>query len=65
MLFFFKDDNVDLIFEYKSNLILNKSLDWLAKYENEQLYVTAAVIIANFMRNGEQIIIVLFYFIRK
>jgi hypothetical protein len=50
------DENVDIIFEYKSNLVLDKGLDYLAKFENEQLYVTAAVIVANFMRNDASVL---------
>ena len=52
-LFLFTDDKVDLIFEYKNNLVLNRGLDWLIKFDNEQLYVTSAVIIANYMRSGK------------
>ena len=41
-----------MVFEYKNNLVLNKGIEWLDKYQNDQLFVTSAVIIANYMRSG-------------
>lgn len=46
-----KDENVDSIFEYRNNFVLNKGIDWLCTSENEQLHVASSVIIANYMRN--------------
>ncbi|CAF0705142.1 unnamed protein product [Brachionus calyciflorus] len=48
------DDNIDIIFKYRNNLILEKATEWLDKFENEQLYLSSAVIIANYMRNDEK-----------
>lgn len=48
-----KDENVEIMFEYKNNLILTKAINWLNQTKSEQLYVTSAVVIANFMRSGK------------
>jgi hypothetical protein len=47
------DDQIDEIFEYKSNLILNKAIDWLVNFKSEQFYIASAVIIANYLRSGK------------
>ena len=47
-----KEDKCDEIFEYKENFILNKAIDWLVGFKNEQLYIVSAVIIANYLRSG-------------
>ena len=47
------DDQIDEIFEYKNNLILNKAIDWLVNFKSEQFYIASAVIIANYLRSGK------------
>ncbi len=46
-------DQVDVVFEHGNGLLINKALQWLADFNNDQLYVASAVIIANYMRSGE------------
>ncbi|RNA18157.1 rap1 GTPase-GDP dissociation stimulator 1 isoform X1 [Brachionus plicatilis] len=50
------DDNIDMIYKYKDNFILEKAVDWLEKFQCEQLYLASAVIIANYMRNDSKAI---------
>jgi hypothetical protein len=48
------DEDNSIILDYKSKLILNVALDWLSTDNNsEQLYLTAAVVIANYTRSGK------------
>lgn len=47
------DDNIDMIYQYKDNFILDKAIEWFEKFQSEQLYLAAAVVIANYMRNGK------------
>lgn len=50
-----KDEKVEKVFEYRDNLLLNKAIDWLKESHNEQLHVTSAVILANYMTNDENV----------
>jgi len=50
-----KDENVEKVFEYQDNLLLNKAIDWLTEFDNEQLHVTSAVILANYMTNDTNV----------
>ena len=52
ILFFLKDDKIDEIFDYKNNLLLTKAIEWLESFKTENLFVSAAVIIANYLRSG-------------
>lgn len=47
------DDNIDAVFNYGDNLLIDKASEWLNRFESEQLYLSSAVIIANYMRNGK------------
>lgn len=40
-------------------MILNRSIEWLSKFGSEELYVTSAVLMANYMRNGKDFLIYL------
>jgi hypothetical protein len=45
-------ENVDEIFKYKNNLLLDKAIEWLEPNCNQQLHVASAVIIAHYLRAG-------------
>ncbi len=45
-------DQVDVVFEHSNRLLINKAFQWLAEFNNDQLFVASAVIIANYMRSG-------------
>lgn len=47
-----KEENPEEIFAYKNGLVLNRAIEWISNFKNEQLYIASAVIIANYLRNG-------------
>ncbi len=50
-----KDERVEKVFEYGDHLLLNKAIEWLNESSSEQLHVTSAVILANYMTNDENV----------
>lgn len=50
-----KEEKPDDMFAYKDGLILYKAIDWLCLFENDQLYIASAVIIANYLRSDESV----------
>jgi len=50
------DEKPDAIFAYGDGLVINKAVEWLSRFDSEQLHIASAVIIANYLRSGKQII---------
>ena len=46
-------DEMDVVFGFKNDFLIKKSIQWLEEFSNDQLHVTSAVIIANYMRTDE------------
>jgi hypothetical protein len=55
-------EQIDMVFEYRSGLLVKKAIQWLDEFDNGQLFVASAVIIANYMRSGKDFFITIVNF---